>query len=114
MAEPSISKRKRGERPTPVPPQTDKDREYLKMMYEEQAEHARLHEELRGTATGLFIALIAGLLAFGVTEGAQTQRESVVGVMILVVSVVGSLVTYKHYERYNMHLSRLRGFRYSL
>ena len=108
------SKRKRGQKPTPVRPETAEDREYLKMMYEEQAEHARSHEELRGAATSLFMALIAGLLAFAVTEGADPRREWVAGAMIIGVSLVGSLVSYKHYERYEMHLSRLRGFRYSL
>jgi hypothetical protein len=107
-------KRERGQKATPVRPEKAEDREYLKMMYEEQAEHARLHEELRGAATSLFMALIAGLLAFAVTEGAEPRREWVAGATIIVVSLVGFSITYKHYERYKMHLSRLRGFRSSL
>ena len=47
---------------------TAEERDYLKMMYEENAEHARQHENMRGTATGSFIALIAGVMAFAAGE----------------------------------------------
>jgi len=101
--------------PLVAAPKSDVDREYLRMMYGEQAEHARLHEELRGTATSLFVALIAGLLAWAVGEtGDGHQRALIAGPLILATSGIGAVVSLKHYERYQMHLSRLRGFRKSL
>lgn len=100
--------------PHVVPPITEIDREYLKMMYEEQAEHARLHEELRGTATGFFMALIAGLLAWAVGDGNIEARCRIVGPLIVTSSLIGAVLNAKHYERFQMHLSRLKGFRKSL
>jgi hypothetical protein len=99
------------EEPYVTAPKTDLDRQYLRMMYGEQAEHARLHEELRGSATGLFVALIAGLLAYAATEVSQAWAA---GLLIVATSSIGALVNLKHYERYEMHLWRLRGFRKSL
>lgn len=97
-----------------IAPKTSEDREYLRMLYEENAEHARKHEELRGAATAIFMALIAGLLAFAVGEGTTANRELVSGCLIFGSSLVGALVSYKHYERYELHLNRLRGFRSAL
>ena len=41
---------------------SEADREYLTMMYKENAEHARQHENLRAVVGSLFMTLIAGLL----------------------------------------------------
>jgi hypothetical protein len=90
---------------------TPEDREYLRMMYEENAEQARKHQEFRGTATALFMALIAGLLAFAVGGGGDYRHVWVAGLAICGSSIVGALVAHKHYERYEFHLRQLRGFR---
>jgi hypothetical protein len=90
---------------------TPEDREYLRMMYEENAEQARKHQEFRGTATALFMALIAGLLAFAVGGGGDHKPIWVAGLAICGSSIVGALVAHKHYERYEFHLRRLTGFR---
>ena len=82
------------------------------MMYEENAEHARQHENMRGTATGLFIALIAGVMAFA--AGENEHRIVVSGFIVCAVSVLGGLINYKHYERYNLHLRRSRKYRKAL
>ena len=93
----------------PLAPQ---DREYLRMMYEENAEHARQHETLRAAATGLFIALIAGIMAF---YSAQDRGPAwILGALVCAISVLGGLINYKHYERYELHLQRLRGYRREL
>ena len=93
---------------------TPEDREYLRMMYEENAEQARKHQEFRGTATALFMALIAGLLAFAVGGGGNQKQTWVAGLAICGSSIVGALVAHKHYERYEFHLRQLRGFRSAL
>jgi hypothetical protein len=72
-------------------------------MYEEESEHARKHEEFRGTATNLFVALIAGLLAFAVGEHNSALRQWTSGILICGASVLGAIVSYKHYERYKFH-----------
>jgi hypothetical protein len=104
------------ERPDSPPlvaaPVTAEDRVFLQMMFEEEAEHARLHEELRGAATSLYVALIAGLLAFGLDK--RGKDAWLVGGLIFFASILGILVNFKHYERYKRHVARLRGFRRSL
>ena len=88
------------------------ERDYLRMMYEENSEHARQHEDMRGTATGLFIALIAGVMAFA--AGDNEHRIVVSGIVVCAVSVLGGLISYKHYERYELHLRRARSYRTAL
>jgi hypothetical protein len=84
------------------------ERDYAKMMYEEHAEHARLHEELRTNATGIFFALVSGLLAVtALGDGAQP----LVGIMICLASIVGCLITWTHYRRFDLHRELLKAFR---
>jgi hypothetical protein len=90
---------------------TREDRDYLTMMYAEHAEEARQHETLRATATGLFVALIAGLLAFAVGD---PERMRVAGVLICVVSFLGGILNHKHYERNRLHVHVLCGVRNTL
>jgi hypothetical protein len=100
------------EEPAVPAPRTSEERDYLTMMYEEHAEHMRQHETLRAAVTGFFIALIAGLLAAPGSER-HPQRE-IIGGAICVLSFLGLLLNEKHYERYLMHRSIVRGFRKSL
>ena len=93
-------------------PQTSEDRDYLVMMYEEHAEHARQHEILRAAVAGFFVALIAGLLAAPGSEH-HPQRE-LIGATICALSLLGMLLNAKHYERYLLHNSVLTGFRKSI
>jgi hypothetical protein len=97
-------------RPAPV---TAKDRDYLKMMYEQNYEHARQHEMLRAAATGFFIALIAGLLAATSLER-EPSKDKLIGWTIFVLSMLGLLLNAKLYERYQRHREIYRGFRDSL
>src|SRR5271169_1013186 len=91
-----------------VPPVATKeaiegDREYLNMMFEERAKHARQHETMRAMATGLFMALIAGLLAFAVGDGNTKIRVWAGGLLVCMVSIVGAAINQKHTERYRYH-----------
>jgi len=89
------------------------DREFAKMMYEEHAEHARLHEELRAAATSLVIALISGSLA--ALFFFENQRHGVAGGLVICgLSVLGIVLNVKHYERYVLHRDILRDFREKL
>jgi hypothetical protein len=97
-----------------VAPENAEDREYLALMFQEHAEHARQHEVLRAAATGFFMALIAGLLAFAVGETSNHGRVWVAGILVCAVSVLGALLNYKHYERYRRHTTIRRGYRASL
>jgi hypothetical protein len=87
------------------------DREYLIMMCEDNAVYRRQHETLRSMADGFFVALIAGLLAFA----ASTKMDlGLWGGAVCITSALGALVSYKHYERTEFHLLRMRGFREAL
>jgi hypothetical protein len=91
-------------------PKNQADRDYLVMMYEEHAEHARQHETLRAAVAGFVIALVAGLLA----TDASKEHPVIIAIVIGVVSLLGLLLNLKHYERYELHNEVLRGFRKSL
>ena len=60
------------------------------------------------------MAPIAGSHAWAVGEGTGPGRTPAAGLLIVAASVIGALVSFKHYERYQLHLSRQRGFRRSL
>ena len=97
--------------PPVAKPVTAEDRTYLLAMYQEHAQHAREHEQLRASATALFVALIAGLLAYS-----QTQRAGEVeaGILICAVSALGALLNVKHHERFELHRGILGALRKSL
>lgn len=97
----------------PVRAVTTEDREFLRMMYEEHAEHARAHEDLRGAATGFLVALIAGLLAYAAAEKGALQI-GVSGLLTCATSIIGILIILKHYERFKFHCAELSLFRRSL
>jgi hypothetical protein len=103
---------KSSDKPAVPAPQTGEDRDYLIMMYEEHAEHARQHETLRAAVTGFFIALIAALLA--VPDSQHHPQREIIGATICALSLLGMLLNAKHYERYQLHRSVLRGFRKSI
>jgi len=84
------------------------------MMYEEHAEHARQHEVLRATATGFFVALIAGLLAATIGESNDFKKKLIVGGIICSLSILGAILNAKHYEGYQFHNGILKDFRKSL
>ena len=93
-------------------PLSTEEREYAKMLYEENAEHARLHEELRGSATTLFVSLIAGLLAATAFGEPRNISHRWIGGIICAVSLLGALLSAKHYERFQLHLRILRECRH--
>jgi len=92
-------------------PLSNEERQYATMMYEEHAEHARLHEELRASATSLLMALIAGLAASAFLFDRYGRAT---GIMICAVSALGVLLNVTHHERYEMHVDALRAFREEL
>lgn len=86
---------------------TQEERQFALSMYEEHAEHCRLHEELRASATSLLMTLVGGLLAASVFAQAHSR---ILGLMIGVISLLGVLLNWKHYERFCLHRHVLRGF----
>jgi hypothetical protein len=94
---------------------SDADREYLRTMYDENAEQARQHETLRAGITAALTALMAGLMAYAVEAiGEHTGKQWYAGVLICFISVLGGLVSHKHYERNRMHVAALRELRRTL
>jgi hypothetical protein len=89
--------------PPNLVPKTPEDRDYLKMLYENHTEFARQHQVLRAAATGFFLALIAGLLAATVGQGASRAKDLIVGGIICGLSLLGFLLNAKHHERNALH-----------
>src|SRR5947208_3280588 len=94
---------------------TPQEREYLRMRYDEDAEHARQHETLRAAATSLFMALIAGLLAFAVEQKTEdTGKQFAAGLLICCASVIGLLFNRVHEARRDLHNQKLKDARHAL
>jgi len=68
-------------------------------MYAEQGTQARHHDTLRATVSGLIITAIGALLAFSKFD----SIGHTFGWAILVLSVLGCLLSLKHYERNRLH-----------
>lgn len=94
----------------PIARLAPEDREYLTMMYQEHAEHARQHETLRAAVTGLMMALIAGLLAFAVEQ----LNVWLAGLGVCAASLLGMLLNHLHQARFEQHNDTLTKFRLAL
>ena len=98
-----------------VPHDAD-DRAYLLLLYAEHAALARQQEALRAAWSGLVTAMCVALLAFGAMDerlgGATLARHALVaGLLACAASALGVVLYHKHSERYDLHLSIMRGFR---
>ncbi|PAZ17136.1 hypothetical protein CLM62_03885 [Streptomyces sp. SA15] len=79
--------------------------------YDEHAAQARQHENLRATVT----STLAGIAAAVVTlagVGGLSKADILTGVVVIILSVLGFALSFKHYERNRMHteiLGQIRG-----
>jgi hypothetical protein len=70
--------------------------------YDEHALHARQHEDLRAKATSTMTAIAAAMVGFAGVNGIGSE-DVTAGVMIVLVSMLGSALNIKHYERFKFH-----------
>src|SRR5579862_6724327 len=87
------------------------DAAYLQMMYQEHAEHARLHETHRGTATTLMMALIGAVAVFGIGQSTLNWHVAGAGLIISATSLLGAILNYKHHEKAELHKLLLTAYR---
>jgi hypothetical protein len=90
---------------------TEKNLEYWSRMYQEQITHARHHETLRAQATNLIVVISGALLAFLSSQAATPGRQVILGAFLIVVNVYGLLMSLKHYERSQLHITVAREYR---
>jgi hypothetical protein len=76
--------------------------DYLLHYYDEHAEQARQHETLRATATSMIGAIMAGVVALtGI--GGLTRADIPSGILIVMLGIIGTAISLKHYERNRLH-----------
>ena len=80
-------------------------------MYEEQVRHARHHETLRTQATNLIIIISAALLAYLSSNVVLPPQNVMFGIFLIVINLYGCILSLKHYERNQLHLSVSRHYR---
>ena len=81
-------------------------------MYKEQASQARQHETQRERLTGLVIAVAAALVALIATDLDSPSLGLLAPSLFLVfLGVYAAVFSRKHYERYRLHTTVMRGFR---
>ena len=107
-------KRARRLRPSVLAAITSEDRDYVRMMYEEHGEQARQHETLHAILTSLLVALIAGIFIFAANKGTDSPEMWVSGASICFLSMLGTILNQKHYERNRLHADVMLGLRISL
>ena len=85
-------------------------------MYNEHATQARHHEILRGTISAILVSVSAGILSLYSSSSPKLdpQYSYYVAMTLIAIGVLGSLLSYKHYERNRLHVSTLRKFRAEL
>jgi hypothetical protein len=79
-----------------------KPEDFFLTLYQENILHARQHENLRERATAFCGAIAAALLAFA-ASGGLTTRDRPIGYALVVVGLLGSILSLKHYERFRRH-----------
>jgi hypothetical protein len=90
---------------------SEKNLEYWARMYQEQITHARHHETLRAQATNLIVVISGALLAFLSSNAVTPGRQVILGTFLIVVNIYGLLMSLKHYERNQLHVTVAREYR---
>jgi len=88
------------------------DETILLAIYKENADQARQHELFRQTITTLVAGItgaVIGLLSLKETTAVlKSALLPVAGSFLLVLGTFGLIASLKHYERFRMHVERLR------
>src|SRR4051794_36506738 len=102
-------------------PLQDEEKAYLDSlwkMYAEQATQARQHETLRANISTMLFGLagvIIGLYQFTGSEPSKPRLPSLmIGFILIIIGLLGSLVATKHYERNRFHVARMKAYRQAI
>jgi len=83
-------------------------------MYMDNITQCRHHETQRATVTSSIIAIdtiIIGLITFDKTIN---HIDIPLSILLIILGIFGATFTLKHYERYSLHVERLRQYRQAL
>jgi hypothetical protein len=71
--------------------------------WKEQRTHARHTESQRAALTNLILLIAAAGLGFVAQQGFR-ETSLIVSVLLSLLGVFGVVITWKYYERYNIHI----------
>jgi len=86
------------------------DKEILVAWYQEENNFARHHEELRGTAANVIVAVAAGGLGLIAFDQKLLLDDLPLATIVALLGVLGAVLSAKQYERVRLHLNRARQF----
>ena len=75
--------------------------------YEEHAQHAREHEQLRAHVASTMAAMAAAVVGLA-GVGGLSKADVPAGFVVVVLSGLGVALSIKHYERFKMHTSVMK------
>lgn len=85
------------------------------MMLQENYMFVRHHEEHREKSTQIILLLAGGALTVASWPSLEARSTIIVlASIVLILGLFGVLLSYKHTERANFHMERVRGFRKAL
>lgn len=84
--------------------------DYLWKYYDEHAQQARQHETLRANATSIIGAIMAALVALA-SVGGFSRSDAATGLLVVLLGVLGTLISLKHYERNRLHTAIMNAAR---
>ena len=80
---------------------------HLWRYYEEHAQHAREHEQLRAHVASTMAAMAAAVVGLA-GVGGLSKADVPAGFVVVVLSGLGVALSIKHYERFKMHTSVMK------
>jgi hypothetical protein len=90
------------------------ERDYAKMIYEDNAENARRADDLRGSATSLLVTLIGALLAATAFGDSTRITRELLALFVCAFSLLGAALSWKLYEKSELYDNVCEKFRRQL
>jgi hypothetical protein len=83
---------------------------YMKL-YQEHCTHGRHHELQRSAVVTAIIAVAAAVTGLVTYDRAINPSDLPLTVFLIAIGALGSAFAMKHYERFELHMKRARGYR---
>lgn len=84
-------------------------------LYSENVAQARHHEAQRSTVVGLILAISTGILGvIALDKGIKPPIDTALALLLVLLGLFGATFSFKHYERFRLHMRRARGYREAL
>jgi hypothetical protein len=92
----------------------DDRRQIIWGLYQDVVLQGRHHETQRLGLTNAVLVTAAAALGLVSVDGKITPSDTPVGAFLVVLGIVGSVFTLKHYERFRMHMEQASQYRRAL